>query len=415
MAQNVAILPVTGIKGKDPDAGSNDCKLKQNKNLYHNLLSGEIMATASPASILQATQNLGQSLWLDNISRSLITSGKLARLINEDGLQGMTSNPAIFDKAFSEGTEYDADIRTLARQHASTQEIYDTLTVADIQAALDLFRPVYDTSRGLDGYVSLEVSPLLARDSDQTLSEAVRLWNLLGRPNTMIKIPGTAEGLPAIEEALYQGLNINVTLLFSVEAYEKVAQAHIRALKRRHAEGKPVGHVNSVASFFVSRIDGVVDSWIDKNRPEAAAIKGKVAIANAKDAYRIYERLYKSSDFAPLAAAGARVQRLLWASTGTKNPAYPDTLYVDQLIGPDTVNTVPPATYDAFRDHGTPEPKLLDGLDDALATLKALKNAGLDLGQVTDELLDDGIKQFVKAFEKLMAGLDQKRQSFVAE
>lgn len=373
------------------------------------------MATASPASILQATQNLGQSLWLDNISRSLITSGKLARLINEDGLQGMTSNPAIFDKAFSEGTEYDADIRALARQHASTQEIYDTLTVADIQAALDLFRPVYDTSRGLDGYVSLEVSPLLARDSDQTLSEAVRLWNLLGRPNTMIKIPGTAEGLPAIEEALYQGLNINVTLLFSVEAYEKVAQAHIRALKRRHAEGKPVGHVNSVASFFVSRIDGVVDSWIDKNRPEAAAIKGKVAIANAKDAYRIYERLYKSSDFAPLAAAGARVQRLLWASTGTKNPAYPDTLYVDQLIGPDTVNTVPPATYDAFRDHGTPEPKLLDGLDDALATLKALKNAGLDLGQVTDELLDDGIKQFVKAFEKLMAGLDQKRQSFVAE
>ncbi|MFM7317794.1 MAG: transaldolase family protein, partial [bacterium] len=204
------------------------------------------MATASPASILQATQNLGQSLWLDNISRSLIVSGKLARLIHEDGLQGMTSNPAIFDKAFSEGTEYDAEIRTLARQHASTQEIYDKLTVADIQAALDLFRPVYDTSRGLDGYVSLEVSPLLARDSDQTLSEAVRLWNLLRRPNTMIKIPGTTEGLPAIEEALYQGLNINVTLLFSVDAYEKVAEAHIRALKRRHAEGKPVGHVNSV-------------------------------------------------------------------------------------------------------------------------------------------------------------------------
>lgn len=369
---------------------------------------------ASGRSILQSTQNLGQSLWLDNISRSLITSGNLARLIKDDGLQGMTSNPSIFDKAFSEGHDYDDDIRTMARQHAGTQEIYDVLTVADIQAALDLFRPVYDVSESLDGYVSLEVSPLLARDSHQTLSEARRLWNALNRPNAMIKIPGTEEGLPAIEEALYEGINVNVTLLFSVEAYEKVAQAHIRALQRRHAEGKALNHVSSVASFFVSRIDGVVDSWIDQNRSDISQIKGKVAIANAKNAYRVYERLYKSNEFAPLAASGARVQRLLWASTGTKNPAYPDTLYVDELIGPDTVNTVPPATYEAFRDHGTPEPRLLNGLDDALAVLKTLNDSGLNLNQVTDNLLDDGIKQFVKAFEKLMGGLDHKRAGFLA-
>ncbi len=372
------------------------------------------MAISKSSGILQATQNLGQSLWLDNISRSLITSGNLARLITDDGLQGMTSNPSIFDKAFSEGTDYDSDIRQQARAGAGTQEIYDALTIADIQAALDLFRPVYEASRALDGYVSLEVSPLLARDSQQTLSEARRLWNALNRPNTMIKIPGTAEGLPAIEEALYEGININVTLLFSVDAYEKVAQAHIRALKRRHAEGKSLSHVASVASFFVSRIDNTVDSWLEKNAPERKELQGKVAIANAKDAYRVYERLYKSNEFAVLAAAGAQVQRLLWASTGTKNPAYPDTLYVDQLIGPDTVNTVPPATYEAFRDHGTAEPKLLDGLDQALSSLKAVADAGLKLSDVTDALLDDGIKQFVKAFEKLMAGLDHKRAAFAA-
>ncbi len=372
------------------------------------------MAISKGSGILQATQNLGQSLWLDNISRSLITSGNLARLITDDGLQGMTSNPSIFDKAFSEGTDYDSDIRQQARAGAGTQEIYDALTIADIQAALDLFRPVYEASRALDGYVSLEVSPLLARDSQQTLSEARRLWNALNRPNTMIKIPGTAEGLPAIEEALYEGININVTLLFSVVAYEKVAQAHIRALKRRHAEGKSLSHVASVASFFVSRIDNTVDSWLEKNAPGRKELQGKVAIANAKDAYRVYERLYKSNEFAVLAAAGAQVQRLLWASTGTKNPAYPDTLYVDQLIGPDTVNTVPPATYESFRDHGTAEPKLLDGLDQALSSLKAVADAGLKLSDVTDALLDDGIKQFVKAFEKLMAGLDHKRAAFAA-
>lgn len=372
------------------------------------------MAISKGSDILKATQNLGQSLWLDNISRSLITSGNLARLITDDGLQGMTSNPSIFDKAFSEGTDYDSDIRQQARAGAGTQEIYDALTIADIQAALDLFRPVYEASRALDGYVSLEVSPLLARDSQQTLSEARRLWNALNRPNTMIKIPGTAEGLPAIEEALYEGININVTLLFSVDAYEKVAQAHIRALKRRHAEGKSLSHVASVASFFVSRIDNAVDSWLEKNAPERKEHQGKVAIANAKDAYRVYERLYKSNEFAVLAAAGAQVQRLLWASTGTKNPAYPDTLYVDHLIGPDTVNTVPPATYESFRDHGTAEPKLLDGLDQALSSLKAVADAGLKLSDVTDALLDDGIKQFVKAFEKLMAGLDHKRAAFAA-
>lgn len=372
------------------------------------------MATTASAgsSILRETQALGQSLWLDNISRTLITSGNLARLITDDGLQGMTSNPSIFDKAFSETDEYDVEIKSLARAGAGTQEIYDSLTTADIRAALDLFRPVYDADRGLDGYVSLEVSPLLARDSSETLSEARRLWNALARPNSMIKIPGTEEGLPAIEEALYEGINVNVTLLFSVDAYEKVAKAHIRALKRRHQAGKSLGHVASVASFFVSRIDSAVDSWIEANKPEAKNLLGKVAIANAKNAYRIYENLYKSPEFAELAAAGAQPQRLLWASTGTKNPAYSDTIYVDELIGPNTVNTVPPATYEAFRDHGKPALTLTQGLDQALADLKALSDAGLDLNQVTDKLLDEGIRQFVKAFEKLMAGLDEKRARF---
>jgi transaldolase len=375
-----------------------------------------IMVTPAFAgsSVLQATQALGQSLWLDNISRSLITSGNLARLITNDGLQGMTSNPSIFDKAFSESDEYDVDIRRMARSGAGTQEIYDALTIADIQAALDLFRPVYDADRGHDGYVSLEVSPLLARDSSETLSEARRLWNALARPNAMIKIPGTEEGLPAIEEALFEGINVNVTLLFSVDAYEKVAQAHIRALKRRHEAGMALGHVASVASFFVSRIDSAVDSWLEKNKPEAKALLGKIAIANAKNAYGVYEKLYKNADFAKLAEAGARPQRLLWASTGTKNPAYPDTLYVDELIGPETVNTVPPATYEAFRDHGKAAPRLLEGRDNAMAELKSLKDSGLNLSEVTDSLLDDGIKQFVKAFEKLMAGLDKKRSEFAA-
>ncbi len=374
------------------------------------------MATTASAgsSILRETQALGQSLWLDNISRTLISSGNLARLITDDGLQGMTSNPSIFDKAFSETDEYDVEIKRLARAGAGTQEVYDALTTADIRDALDLFRPVYDADRGLDGYVSLEVSPLLARDSAETLSEARRLWNALARPNAMIKIPGTEEGLPAIEEALFEGINVNVTLLFSVDAYEKVAQAHIRALKRRHQAGKPLGHVASVASFFVSRIDSAVDAWIEGQKPESSHLLGKIAIANAKNAYRVYQNLYEGSDFAPLAAAGAQVQRLLWASTGTKNPAYPDTLYVDELIGPKTVNTVPPATYEAFRDHGKPALTLTQGHDKAMAELKALADAGLDLDQVTGKLLDEGIRQFVKSFEKLMAGLDEKRARFAA-
>lgn len=374
------------------------------------------MATTASAgsSILRETQALGQSLWLDNISRTLISSGNLARLISDDGLQGMTSNPSIFDKAFSETDEYDVEIKRLARAGAGTQEVYDALTTADIRDALDLFRPVYDADRGLDGYVSLEVSPLLARDSAETLSEARRLWNALARPNAMIKIPGTEEGLPAIEEALFEGINVNVTLLFSVDAYEKVAKAHIRALQRRHQAGKPLGHLASVASFFVSRIDSAVDAWIESHKPEASHLSGKIAIANAKNAYRVYQNLYEGADFASLAAAGAQVQRLLWASTGTKNPAYPDTLYVDELIGPKTVNTVPPATYEAFRDHGKPALTLTQGHDKAMAELKDLAAAGLDLDQVTGKLLDEGIRQFVKSFEKLMAGLDEKRARFAA-
>lgn len=363
----------------------------------------------------------GQSAWQDDISRDMLNKGEIAREINETGIRGLTSNPTIFEKAINSGSDYDDQIRALLKQTHDTFTIYDELTRADIARALDLLRPTYDATKGAHGFVSLEVNPLYAFDTEKTTAEAKRLWKLLDRPNTMIKIPGTAEGLPAIEECLFSGVNINVTLLFSVEAYEKVARAYVAALKRRAAAGKPIDHLASVASFFVSRIDAEVDKELDaaaakttdaNRKQQLAALKGKIAIANAKNAYQVFQKVCAEPDFQALKAKGARVQRVLWASVGVKNPAYPDTLYVDELIGPDTVSTMPPETYDAVRDHGKARPSLLDHPELAAKQVAQLAELGIDFKAATDKLLKVGVERFSKDFETLLAGLAKKLATF---
>jgi transaldolase len=379
------------------------------------------MSVASKTSPLTQIQALGQSIWMDFMSRPFATPAELGHLIEEDDLRGCTSNPTIFDGAIRNSSDYDTEIEAMARAGKSAQEIYDALTIADIQTALDLFRPTYDRTQALDGYVSLEVSPVLARDGEQTASEAKRLWDALDRPNAMIKIPGTVEGLPAIEASLFAGININVTLLFAVDAYEAVARAYVKALMRRAEAGLPLDRIASVASFFVSRIDAETDKRIDAKiatetdaakKAELESLKGKLAIANAKAAYRVYQEIFEGPEFAPLKARGARPQRVLWASVGVKNPAYPDTLYIDELIGPDTVSTMPPETYNATKDHGTVRNALLDGLDSAPATIARLDALGISFKAITDHLLDDGIKKFVQSFEHLMKSIEEKRAKF---
>jgi transaldolase len=381
------------------------------------------MATAS-ISPLASLQALGQSVWVDFMSRQFLENGELRRLIEEDGIQGVTSNPTIFEKAIGHSADYDADIRRVVEAGGGEDAVYQELTVADIGAALDLFRPTYDRTAGYDGYVSLEVSPLLAQDSAGTIAEARTLWGLLNRPNAMIKIPGTTECLPAIEETLAAGINVNVTLLFSVEAYERVARAYLRALRRRADAGLPIDRVASVASFFVSRIDAEVDKRIDAKlkavtdsdqRVLLEGLKGKAAIANAKNAYALYQDLFEGPDFAPLKAKGAQVQRLLWASVGTKNPNYPDTIYVDELIGPETVSTMPPATYEAVKDHGTVRPSLTEDTAGARLVMDRLATAGIDFPDVTAQLLREGVASFSDAFVKLMNSIRGKREQLLAE
>jgi len=377
------------------------------------------MATASTSTTpLAALQALGQSVWLDDISRKMLNAGDLNRLIEDDGLQGMTSNPSIFQKAIGTGTEYDDEVQNLVGLGGGLDDIYQGLTVADITEALDLFRPTYDRAGGGDGFVSLEVSPLLALDAEGTTVEAKKLWALLDRPNAMIKIPGTTECLPAIEEALFSGINVNVTLLFSTDAYRAVAETYLRALKRRADAGLPVDGIASVASFFVSRIDSEVDKRLEgklasesipARKAKLEGLLGKVAIANAKNAYGIYQELFEGPSFAGLKAKGAKVQRLLWASVGTKNPKYPDTLYTAGLIGPETVSTMPRAAYDAFKDHGKAAPTLLDGMDEAKVVMADLAGAGVDFKDVTDKLLRDGVKLFADAFHDLMKAIRDKR------
>jgi transaldolase/glucose-6-phosphate isomerase len=360
---------------------------------------------------------LGQAVWLDFVDRKFLAEGGLQKLVDEDGVTGVTSNPSIFEKAMGHGDAYDAELAAFDKAHpdASTMARYEHLAIQDIQTAADTLRPVYDKLNAKDGYVSLEVSPYLANDTDETAAEAVRLWGEVDRPNLMIKIPGTPAGVPAIATTIDKGINVNVTLLFSIEAYKSVALAFVEGLEKRAARGEAIDKIASVASFFVSRIDTKIDDAIEAKEKTSdgeadalSAIKGKVAIANAKAAYQWYLDFVKSDRWQALAAKGAMPQRLLWASTGTKNPAYPDTLYLDTLIGPDTVNTVPPKTLDAFRDHGTAADTLAQDPAGAKHVLDEAERLGLDLDGVTSTLVDEGVASFAKSFDDLLGSIAAK-------
>lgn len=360
---------------------------------------------------------LGQSVWNDNIERKLVTSGELKRLVDEDGLSGVTSNPAIFEKAIASSDLYADQLRDLAEKSKSPQEIYEALAIQDIQMAADVLASVYERTSGTDGFVSLECSPLLANDTQGTIEETRRLWRLVDRKNVMIKIPGTSEGIPAIEQAIYEGININITLLFSLHAYDQTMEAYIRGLERRVAENKPVDNISSVASFFVSRIDSAVDKELERRISQATddgektrlqSLLGRIAIANAKLAYQRYKKVFHGERFAALKQKGAQVQRPLWASTSTKNPVYPDVYYVEALIGPETVDTLPPATIIAFRDHGRARVTIEDNLDEERAMLARLEEVGISLDQVTAHVLADGVRLFVEPFEKLLKTIDSR-------
>jgi len=365
----------------------------------------------------------GQSFWYDNIRRKLLLDGSLKRLVEEDGLRGVTSNPTIFAHAVAAADDYDDQIAELARQGLDADAIYERLMTDDIRMACDILRPVYDESGGRDGFVSIEVSPTLARDTTGTIAEVKRLWQIIDRPNLMVKIPGTREGLPAIEHCLAEGININITLLFAVERYIDVARAYIRALRLRASRGQPIDRLASVASFFVSRVDTKVDKLLDakiaattsdEERRALEALKGKAAIANAKIAYQRFKEIFHGAEFEDLRQRGAAVQRLLWASTSTKNPAYPDVLYVENLIGPETVDTMPPATIDAFRDHGVVRRTLDEGLDAALQVMEQIARAGINMDQVTRELEEEGIAAFVASFQELLQNIATKREAILA-
>jgi transaldolase/glucose-6-phosphate isomerase len=362
----------------------------------------------------------GQSIWYDNIRRVMLDTGDLQKKVEEDDLRGVTSNPTIFEKAITGSTDYDEQMRFLVQSGASVSDIYEALVLDDIRSAADILKPVYDRTDGLDGYISLEVSPRLAYNTQGTIEEAERLFRGLGRPNVMIKIPAAQEGLPAIEESIYRGININITMIFSIENYIQVAEAFIRGLERRDAEGKPVDHIASVASFFVSRVDTAIDTDLEfrarhAETPEEKArleeLAGRAAIANAKIAYQKFKEIFHGPRFSALKSKGAQVQRCLWASTGTKNPKYSDVLYVDNLIGPETVNTIPPQTYTAFRDHGTVAPTLEANLDEARSVIEKLAEIGIDLGQVTDKLQKDGLTAFVSSFDTLIESIEAKRDA----
>jgi transaldolase/glucose-6-phosphate isomerase len=364
--------------------------------------------------------NYGQSMWLDYIRRDLITSGKLKTMIEEDGLRGMTSNPSIFEKAIAESSLYDDMLQSLAsRSDLDATGRFELIAIRDIQGAADALRPVYDESKSRDGYVSLEVSPLLAMKTQETIEEARRLWKAVNRPNVMIKVPGTAEGLPAIRQLIGEGINVNVTLLFAQEVYEKVAEAHIAGLEDLAKRGGNLKTTAGVASFFISRIDSLVDSMInDKLKATTDAqqqallksVLGKVAIANGKLTYLRYQRLFSGPRWQTLAAQGAQTQRVLWASTSTKNPAYRDVMYVEELIGPDTVNTMPPATIDAFRDHGKLRNSLTEDVAGAQNVMDNLARTGISIKDVTTKLTDDGVKLFADAFHKLLAAVEKNTQ-----
>jgi transaldolase / glucose-6-phosphate isomerase len=374
-------------------------------------------ATKNP---LQELLNYGQSMWLDYIRRDLFTTGKLKQLIDDDGLRGMTSNPSIFEKAIAESSLYDDILKSLvSRSDLDTTGRFEQIAIRDIQDAADALRGVYDQSNFHDGYVSLEVSPYLARKTKETIDEARRLWKTVQRDNVMIKVPGTAEGLPAIRQLVGEGLNINITLLFAQEVYEEVAEAYLAGLEEFSSRDGNLKKIASVASFFISRIDTLVDSMLAaklkgvSNAKEEALLKGllgKVAIANGKLTYQRYQRIFSGPRWQALAAKGAQTQRVLWASTSTKNPAYRDVIYVEELIGPDTVNTMPPATIDAFRDHGRVRNSLTEDVAGAQTVMNDLARAGISIKEVTDKLTDDGVKLFADAFDKLLAAVAKSTQ-----
>ncbi len=355
----------------------------------------------------------GQSIWLDFIDRKIMDSGELQKLIDEDGVRGITSNPAIFEKAISSSSDYDADIKTLTQTETDNEAIFYGLAISDIKRAADLFAPLYnDKVKGADGYVSLEVSPFLALNTQGTIDQALSLWKAVDRENVMIKIPGTEPGLPAIRKAIAEGLNVNVTLLFGLDRYEAVAEAYIAGLEDRVKAGQPVEYVSSVASFFLSRIDVMVDPMLAEKGLDS--LKGEVAIASAKKAYEIYKRVFSSDRFKALAEKGAKPQRLLWASTGSKDPAFSDVKYVEALIGPDTVDTIPMETLVAFRDHGKAANRLEEGLDHATDVLKQIADAGIDIDQITQKLEDEGIEKFNKPYQKLLDAIDAQKAKALA-
>jgi transaldolase / glucose-6-phosphate isomerase len=378
-----------------------------------------VLETSKATNPLKALLGYGQSMWLDYIRRDLITGGGLKKMIEEDGLRGMTSNPAIFEKAIVESSLYDDILKSLAsRRDLDATGRFEQIAIRDIQGAADLLRPVYEESKFRDGYVSLEVSPLLALKTQETIEEARRLWKSVNRENVMIKVPGTAEGLPAIRQLIGEGININVTLLFAQEVYEKVAEAYIAGLEDLGKRGGNLKKTASVASFFISRIDSLVDSMIDDKLKTADvqqqallnSLKGKVAIANGKLTYQGYQRIFSGPRWEALATKGAQTQRVLWASTSTKNPAYRDVMYVEELIGRDTVNTMPPATIDAFRDHGKLRNSLTENVAGAQKVMDDLAKAGISIKEVTSKLTTDGVKLFADAFHKLLAAVEKSTQ-----
>ncbi|MBV8358980.1 MAG: transaldolase [Deltaproteobacteria bacterium] len=363
---------------------------------------------------LRQLENFGQSIWLDYIRRQLLFSPEFRRLIDEDGLKGMTSNPTIFDKAIADSSDYDDQLAELVRAQKSIDEIYEALTTDDIKRAADALRPLYDATDGRNGFVSYEVSPRLANDTGGTIDAAHRYFELIGRPNLMVKVPATPAGLPAIEQLISEGRNINITLMFSVKHYEAVAEAYLRGLEKRAQAGLPLARVASVASVFVSRVETLTDKRLEeklKGRPDeaVAALRGTAAVANAKLIYQRFREIFGSDRFKQLQAKGARVQRPLWASTGTKDPAYSDIKYVQELIGPDTVNTMPPATMDAFRDHGVPRATLEQGLTEAAEAVRRLNEAGIDLIEIGEELQREGVELFAKSFADLLATIESRR------
>ena len=370
---------------------------------------------------LQALHDAGVSLWLDFIDRTMLRNGDLARRIRDDALTGMTSNPTIFEKALAEGNAYDDQIRTEAGEFTA-MELFERVATTDVRDACDIFRPTFDAARGADGFVSIEVSPAAANDAQATISEATRLWATVDRPNVMVKVPGTVEGAKAVRQLTANGINVNITLLFAIEKYQSVIDAYMAGLEDRLSAGKSVDTIHSVASFFVSRVDTEVDKRIDamsKSDPNRKAVlaplAGKAAIANAKLAYKLFQESIASPRWKALVAKGATVQRPLWASTSTKNPAYRDVMYVEQLIGPETVNTMPPQTIDAFRDHGVVARTVDKGVDDAAKTIAALAAQGITMRDVTDKLLADGLASFEKSFDTLTAGLEKKTKALGRE